>query len=283
MATIRTLAVVSAGLSQPSSTRLLAERITASVVSRLEEQGIDVQVRSFDLREIAHDIMNTMLTGFPSPRLEEVIDAVTAADGLIAVTPIFTTSYSGLFKSFFDIIDNAALTDLPVIIAATAGTARHSLALDYAIRPMFTYLHAVVVPTAVFAASEDWGSGVDTVKTLPDRIERAAGELAPLVAASARSSRSTSATSSADALFRRCWTVGTTSSRRVHVDRRHRDRIAVHPGAGVRRRARHHCQRCGRRPALGVRVGLVLTPSSRKAPSGRVVGGSPGIRAMRHN
>lgn len=197
----RTLAVISAGLSQPSSTRLLAERITASVVARLEQQGVDVRVESFDLRDVAHDITNNMLTGFPSPKLEEVIDAVTGADGLIAVTPIFTTSYSGLFKSFFDILDNTALTDLPVIIAATAGTARHSLALDYAIRPMFTYLHTVVVPTAVFAASEDWGSGADTVKTLPDRIERAAGELAPLMLSSTRSAGAASPVASPAALF----------------------------------------------------------------------------------
>jgi LLM-partnered FMN reductase, CE1759 family len=187
--TTRTLAVVTAGLSQPSSTQLLGERIAAATVARLESQGIEVQLQTFDLRDLAHDIVNNMLTGFPSPKLESVIDAVTAADGLIAVTPIFTTSYSGLFKSFFDVVDNQALTDLPVIIAATAGTARHSLALDYAIRPMFTYLHTVVVPTAVFAASEDWGSGADSVKTLPDRIDRAAGELAPLVAASQRSSQ----------------------------------------------------------------------------------------------
>lgn len=197
----RTLAVVSAGLSQPSSTRLLAERITAAVVARLEQQGVDVRVESFDLRDVAHDITNNMLTGFPSPKLEEVIDAVTGADGLIAVTPIFTTSYSGLFKSFFDILDNTALTGLPVIIAATAGTARHSLALDYAIRPMFTYLHTVVVPTAVFAASEDWGSGADTVKTLPDRIERAAGELAPLMLSSTRSAGSSSPVASPASLF----------------------------------------------------------------------------------
>lgn len=187
--TSRTIVVVTAGLSQPSSTQLLAERIAAATTSALEEQGVEVNVQTFDLRDVAHDIMNNMLTGFPSPKLEAVIDAVTAADGLIAVTPIFTTSYSGLFKSFFDVIDNQALTDLPVVIAATAGTARHSLALDYAIRPMFIYLHAVVVPTAVFAASEDWGSGADTVKTLHERIQRAAGELAPLVAASERSSQ----------------------------------------------------------------------------------------------
>ena len=183
----KNLVVVSAGLSQPSSTRMLGDRLAVATVAALEGAGTDVTVQTFDLRDVAGDIMNNMLTGFPSPKLEKVIDAVTSADGLIAVTPIFTTSYSGLFKSFFDVIDNQALSGLPVAIGATAGTPRHSLALDYAIRPMFTYLHAVVVPTAVFAASEDWGGGADTVKTLAERIERAAGELAPLVAASTRS------------------------------------------------------------------------------------------------
>lgn len=187
--TTRRLAVVSAGLSQPSSTRMLADKLAAQTVARLAAQGIDVDVQTVELRDIAQDITNNMLTGFPSPKLDTVIEQVTGADGLIAVTPIFTTSYSGLFKSFFDVLDNRSLTDMPVLIGATAGTARHSLALDYALRPMFTYLHAVVVPTAVFAASEDWGSGADEIKTLPDRIDRASTELAALVSVSDRSNR----------------------------------------------------------------------------------------------
>ena len=184
--TTRRLAVVSAGLSQPSSTRMLADKLAAGAVARLAENGIETIVETIELREIATDVMNNLLTGFPSPRLDAAIEAVTGADGLIAVTPIFTGSYSGLFKSFFDVLDNQSLTDMPVLIGATAGTARHSLALDHALRPMFTYLHSVVVPTAVFAASEDWGSGEGRVRTLSDRIDRAAGELAALVAVSDR-------------------------------------------------------------------------------------------------
>jgi FMN reductase len=187
--TTRTLAVISAGLSQPSSTRLLADRLTKATVEELNGQGVETAVEVCELRDVAHDITNNMLTGFPSPKLEAVIESVTNADGLIAVSPIFTTSYSGLFKSFFDILDNRALTDLPVLIGATGGTPRHSLALDYAIRPMFTYLHSVVVPTSVFAASPDWGSGADgSTTSLPDRISRAASELAALVVRSDRSS-----------------------------------------------------------------------------------------------
>jgi FMN reductase len=182
---LRSVVVVSAGLGQPSSTRLLADRLTSATVDRLREQGVEAEVRVVELRDLAHDITNNLLTGFASPKLQEVVDALSDADGLIAVTPIFTTSYSGLFKSFVDVLDTTALTDLPVLIGATGGTERHSLALDYGMRPLFTYLHAVVTPTAVYAASSDWGSDAG----LSDRIARASGELASLVRKSDRSTR----------------------------------------------------------------------------------------------
>jgi FMN reductase len=125
-----------------------------------------------------------LLTGFPSPRLRTVLDAVAGADGLVAVSPIFNASYSGLFKTFFDLVEDDALSGTPVLMGATAGTARHSLALEHAVRPMFAYLHAVTVPTGVFAAAEDWGAGDGPAGAgLAERIERAAGELAALVAA----------------------------------------------------------------------------------------------------
>jgi FMN reductase len=184
------IAVITAGLSQPSSTRLLADRLVAAVQRRLVEKGVDVEFEVHELRDTAQDVTNNLLTGFANPKLEKVIESVTSADGLIAVTPIFTTSYSGLFKSFIDVVDPQALADMPVLIGATGGSERHSLALDYAMRPLFTYLHANTVPTGVYAASSDWGNGADAAtSSLPERIERAAGELAALVEHSDRSSR----------------------------------------------------------------------------------------------
>ncbi|MFE2428886.1 FMN reductase [Streptomyces sp. NPDC059373] len=176
------LVVVSAGLSQPSSTRLLADRLAGATGQSLGGDGRPVDVRVVELRDLATDIANNMVTGFPSAALREALAAVTEADGVIAVTPIFTASYSGLFKSFFDVIDNTALIGKPVLIAATGGTARHSLALEHAVRPLFGYLRSIVVPTAVFAASEDWGTaGDDRTDGLASRITRAAGELAGLM------------------------------------------------------------------------------------------------------
>ncbi|GAA3953259.1 FMN reductase [Actinoplanes auranticolor] len=173
----RNLVVVSAGLSQPSSTRLLADRLSAAAVDAAAGLGVGLTVQVIELRDLAHDLMNHLLTGFPPAPLKRALDAVESADAMIAVTPIFNASYSGLFKSFFDVLGQDAVADKPVLIAATGGSARHSLALDHAVRPMFVYLRAVPVPTAVFAASEDWG-GDESEGQLRGRIGRAAGELA---------------------------------------------------------------------------------------------------------
>ncbi|MDN4162093.1 FMN reductase [Nocardioides abyssi] len=164
--------VVSAGLSNPSTTRLLADRLAAATTQALEE--VDVTV--VELRDVAHELTDHLLTGFPGPGLADAIDTVRSADGLVVVTPVFSASYSGLFKTFFDVLEPGTLDGVPVLVAATAGTARHSLVLEHALRPLFAYLRAVVVPTGVFAATEDFAS-----PDLEQRIGRAAGELAALV------------------------------------------------------------------------------------------------------
>lgn len=177
------IVAVSAGLSRPSSTRLLADRLAGATRDGLDAtQDRPVEIRVIELRDLAVDIANHLVTGFPSATLEEAIGAVTEADGLIAVSPVFTASYSGLFKSFFDLVENTALTGKPVVVAATGGTARHSLVLEHAMRPLFAYLRAVTLPTSVYAASEDWGSSGDAYADgLPARIRRAGGELASAV------------------------------------------------------------------------------------------------------
>lgn len=187
----RRVVVVSAGLSVPSSTRLLADKLGAAASRAIGARGEEVDVQHVELRPLAHALADHLLTGFPTGELAAALDAVHHADGVIVVTPVFSASYSGLFKTFFDVLEPGAIDGTPVLIAATAGTARHSLVLDHALRPLFAYLHAVVVPTGVFAASEDFGvstsptSGAES--TLDKRVERAAAELAALVGGTAPS------------------------------------------------------------------------------------------------
>lgn len=165
----------------PSSSRLLADQLSASAMEQFRERGIDAEVQLVELRDYAVDIANNMVTGYAAPKLDEVLKATVAADALIVVTPVFSASYSGLFKSFFDVIEPRALAGKPVLMGATGGSARHSLALDYAVRPLFSYLRARTAQTTVFAAAEDWGAGEAGTGGLPERSGRAAAELVDLV------------------------------------------------------------------------------------------------------
>jgi len=157
---------------------MLADRLADAVRRELERLGAEVDVELIEVRDHAHDLVNNLLVGYPSEELERVQDSVRRADALVAVTPTFSASYNGIFKMFVEVLDDTALVDKPVLVAATGGTGRHSLVLEHALRPLFSYLHAVVVPTAVFAAPEDWGAGDAAQGSLVQRIDRAAGELA---------------------------------------------------------------------------------------------------------
>lgn len=173
--------VISAGLGDPSTTGMLAGRIADATRHAVSALGDDAEVETVELRPLAHEITDAMLTGFAGSTLRPVLDRVADADALVFVSPTFQASYSGLFKSFVDVLDADLLTGKPVLVGATAGTKRHSLVLDHALRPLFSYLQALVVPTGVFAAPEDWGDGDDGSDDLGRRIERAAAELAGLL------------------------------------------------------------------------------------------------------
>ncbi|MGO4957603.1 CE1759 family FMN reductase [Luteococcus sp. Sow4_B9] len=160
------IVVVSAGLGEPSSSHLLGERLAKATGSN--------DVTHVELRLLAHDLVNALLTRIQAPALEEAVQQVVDADGLVVVSPVFNASVSGLFKMFFDVLHEGALLDKPVLLAATGGTPRHSLAIDQAMLPLFFYLKAAVVPTSVFAATDDWG---DASSGLEGRIQKASGEL----------------------------------------------------------------------------------------------------------
>lgn len=193
-----TLVAVNAGLSEPSSTRMLVDRLTDDAASLVRSQGGDVDVQIIDLRDLAVDIGRSLATGFATGGAGDAIRSVQDADGLIVATPVFNASYSGLFKSFFDLVDVDAMEGKPVLIAATGGSPRHSMVLDHALRPLFGYLRTVVVPTGVYAASEDWASTSGDTATLSDRIRRAATQLVALMPTGTVRQTATSQTSDAD-------------------------------------------------------------------------------------
>jgi FMN reductase len=170
------LVVVSAGTSDPSSTRLLADRVASRAAARAAERGNTVTAAVIELRELAADIASALTSRLITPKLEQAIAALRQADGIVASTPVYKAGPSGLFTSFFDIADNDLLIGKPVVLAATAGTARHALVADDQMRPLFAFLRTMAAPTSVFAAPEDWSD-----PALAKRADRAAFELVLLM------------------------------------------------------------------------------------------------------
>ena len=177
----RRITVLSAGLGVPSSSRLLADQLAAAASRELTAAGYEVVTDVVELRDLAVDIANNFVTGFAPPRLAEVIAGVEASDGIIAVSPVFSASYSGLFKSFVDVLDPKSLDGKAALLGATGGTDRHQMVLDHAMRPLFSYLRTRTAATAVFAGPQDWGNTDDGGTPLSVRIERAAAEFSRLL------------------------------------------------------------------------------------------------------
>ncbi len=176
-----TIVAISAGAGSPSSTRKLADRMGQAVVERLA----DAELHVIDLRELGHDLVTATTSGLRSPEVAEAIELVARADALIAVSPVFNGAYSGLFKLFFDVLDEGTLADVPVLLGATGGTARHSLAIDQTMVPLFFYLRARPLPWPVYAATDDWADP----RGLDSRVRQAADALANELSAGMRVSR----------------------------------------------------------------------------------------------
>ncbi len=179
--------VISGGLGSPSSTRVLSDDIVARLRESLALKGDNLEATVVELRELAHPITDALLTGFPTGELAKVVEKVAEADALVVVSPTFSASISGLVKSFFDILETGTLTGKPVLMAATGGTERHSLMIDFAMRPLLSYLGALPVRTGVFAATSDFGG--PQAGALAGRVRQAADELADAIVRAPRKAR----------------------------------------------------------------------------------------------
>lgn len=178
---LRRIVVVNAGTSDPSTTEMLAGRIAQEVSRRSAEVAVPLAVSFLDLRAIAQEIMAALVSQHVGPGLQAAIEQLKDADGLIVSTPVYKAGPSGLFSSFFQVLDNDLLIGTPVILAGTAGSSRHALVVDDQLRGLFSYLRTLAMPTSIFAAPEDWNDG-----GLNGRIQRAASELVSLLSSGFR-------------------------------------------------------------------------------------------------
>jgi FMN reductase len=166
---------ISGSLSSGSKTKVLAETVVAAIGG---QTGAAIQM--VDVGELAPHL-GIRSRQEASPAIETALHAIETADLLIAASPIYQGSYSGLFKHLIDLVDYKALQGKPVGLVATGGSDRHALAVEYQLRPLFTSFLAHTLPTAVFVAERAWSDGriedAATQARLDKLIEEAAQAL----------------------------------------------------------------------------------------------------------
>ncbi|HAP25567.1 MAG TPA: FMN reductase [Achromobacter sp.] len=145
------LVAVSGGMQRPSRTTALAEELLALIANE-----IPCEPRLVEMGRIAPQLAGATWRSNLPDTVERELAAVEQADVLVVATPVYRGSYTGLFKHFFDFIDQDALIDKPVLLAATGGSQRHALIIDHQLRPLFSFFQARTLPLGIYATDEDF-------------------------------------------------------------------------------------------------------------------------------
>jgi len=190
ISTNRRIVAVSGAVSNPSRTTALVCAIGQRVAQRLGGE-----VHLVEIAELQPAIGESLLRGTTTPDLQVAIDRIETADVLIVASPVFQASYSGLFKYVFDLVNPTALHGTSTILGATGGTDRHTLMVDYELRPLFQYFHATIAHHSIYATREDFADYTLAAPALHDRIERAIDSLCAMNALLAQDDRVRNATS----------------------------------------------------------------------------------------
>ena len=163
---------------RPSKSRAVADAIGAGVRAQL-----DVDFAVFDVFDAGPGLGAAFTRSQLTPEAAAIVEAVEQADALIAVSPVYKGSYTGLFKHLFDFVDQNALANKPVIVGATGGGHRHALIVEHQLRPLFGFFSSLVVPTSVYVSDHEFLDGRIIEPAVLQRIELASTQLALLLAA----------------------------------------------------------------------------------------------------
>lgn len=181
--------VVNGSPSESSKTMGLVD-----VVLNALERDMPVQRSQIDVYRLGPDFTGAIERDEIAADVEVVLQEAEQADLLIAATPVFRGSYTGMFKHFFDLIDQYALADKPVLLVATGGGEHHALMLEHAMRPLFGFFQALTIPVAIFASSGDFDGTTLLNPRVHGRVEMGLRDMTELLRA-----RATGAAQGADA------------------------------------------------------------------------------------
>ncbi|MFI7453615.1 NAD(P)H-dependent oxidoreductase [Nonomuraea sp. NPDC049714] len=166
--------VVNGSPNERSKTMGLAGLVT----SRLSE-SLPVGLHRVDVYRLGPSFTGATVREDVSPEVEQQIRLVEEADVVIAATPVFRASYSGMFKHFFDLVDQYGLANKPVILVATGGSDRHALVIEHALRPLFGFFQAATAPVGFYANAGDFDGTVVLNGEVYSRVEVGLADIMP--------------------------------------------------------------------------------------------------------
>lgn len=175
------IVAVSGGLQRPSRAATLAEHLLGLIGENMRSEQ-----QLIELGELAPQLAGALWRSQLPEVVERQLVAVERADVLVVSTPVYRGSYTGLFKHFFDFIDQDALVDTPILLAATGGSDRHALVIDHQLRPLFSFFQARTLPLGVYATDRDFAEGRVHNEALIQRARLAVQRAMPLLALSHR-------------------------------------------------------------------------------------------------
>ena len=170
---------VSGSLKAPSRTIELVEQIVAQLGTHLE-----IEARHIRVNELGPHFAGALNRSELPAEVEDALTAIETADVLVVASPVYRASFTGLFKHLFDFVDQYALVDVPVILAATGGSERHALIIEHQFRPLFAFFQALTLPLGVYAHDSDFTDYKISNEQLTERINKAIARALPLVRSS---------------------------------------------------------------------------------------------------
>lgn len=166
---------VSGGLNTPSKTESLLDAILNEL-----QNALAINVHYIKLSEIGTGLGGVISRNDLPASVQQALSAIETADVLIVGTPVYRASFTGLFKHLFDFVDQFALVDVPVLLAASGGSDRHALVLEHQLRPLFSFFQAQTLPIGVYATDQDFTNYQVSSNALLERIKLAATRALPV-------------------------------------------------------------------------------------------------------
>ena len=174
----RTLKVVavSGSLNHPSRTTALVEEIVTAL-----GRALPIESHLITLTDLGPSLAGALTRSQLPPQAEAELQRIETADLLVVASPVYRASFTGLFKHLFDFIDQYALVDTPVLLAASGGSERHALIIEHQFRPLFAFFQALTLPVGIYAHDSDFTDYRLTNETLRARIEKAVAKAVPVI------------------------------------------------------------------------------------------------------